>query len=386
VIAVVADDFTGAAEVAAVGLRYGLRAEVQTVLNPVCKADLIVVDTNTRSGTRREAATEVKKVLKRLRKIAAEWIYKKVDSVLRGNVVAELEAALTALGKARAILVPANPSIGRQIRHGHYFVNGKPIDESIFGGDPEYPARSSSVLELLGATQAPPISVVSVNEGIPPSGITVGEASTKTDLRGWAERCDDATVAAGGAEVFGALLEVKGFESKSAESRANPPPCQNRLFVCTSGSRYSRQVVEQARNYGAVISTMPLELLQTDELTTEVFQQWADDTLNALERSHQVLVSINEPVTQGRQLAQRIRLHVAALVEHVLNRAGVDELLIEGGTTASMVVRRLGWERFLPFQELAPGVVRMRVQKQAHLYLTSKPGSYPWPDKIWAWG
>ena len=54
-IAVIADDFTGAAESAAVSLRFGLNAELQTALNPDSKADLIVIDTDTRSRTPKDA-------------------------------------------------------------------------------------------------------------------------------------------------------------------------------------------------------------------------------------------------------------------------------------------------------------------------------------------
>jgi len=89
-IAVIADDLTGAAELAAIGLRFGLNAEVQTQLTPDSKADLIVVDTDTRSRTPTEATTEVEKVLKHIQEIRAQWIYKKVDSVMRGHILLSL--------------------------------------------------------------------------------------------------------------------------------------------------------------------------------------------------------------------------------------------------------------------------------------------------------
>src|SRR5439155_13896885 len=89
----------------------------------------------------------------------AQWIYKKVDSVLRGHLLVELEAMMDQLGLNRALLVPANPSLERVVRNGQYFVRGKPIHETDFRLDPEYPRYTSSVGELLGASGARSVHV-----------------------------------------------------------------------------------------------------------------------------------------------------------------------------------------------------------------------------------
>lgn len=54
------------------------------------------------------------------------------------------------LCKTGTLLVPANPSRGRIIRDGRYFVDGIPLNEPAFARDPEHPPRSSSVAEMLG--------------------------------------------------------------------------------------------------------------------------------------------------------------------------------------------------------------------------------------------
>jgi uncharacterized protein YgbK (DUF1537 family) len=383
VIAVVADDFTGAAELAAVGLRYGLSAEVQTVVDFDSKADLVAIDTDTRSRAPQEAAAEVKRVVKKLQKVPAEWIYKKVDSVLRGPVVAELEAVLTSLGRDRIMLVPANPFFGRKLYQGHYFINDKPLDETDFAGDPEYPAVSSDVLTMLGPTGSLPTCVLNIKQAIPSAGIVVGEASSETDLTTWARYCDDRTVPAGAAEFFAALLEVRGFRLSPPASRDVSVQSKTSLFVCASSSHYSHKAVEEARGRGIGVSEMPPELLQPADRTDELLQRWTDDTITAIERHAKVIVAIGQPIVPNPQLAQNLRLYTAALVENVLKQTTVDEVYIEGGATASAVVGRLGWTRLSPCCELAPGVVRMRVQQERHQYLTVKPGSYPSCDEVW---
>jgi len=382
-IAVIADDLTGAAELAGVGLRFSLNTEVQTQLTPDPKADLIVVDVDTRSRTPKEAATKVEKVFKQLQKAAPEWIYKKVDSVMRGHILAELTALLTASNKQRALLVPANPSMGRTISNGRYFINGQPLNETDFATDPEYPPLSSDVLELLGPSESIPTCILQPSQPILANGIIVGEAQSNEDLLFWAAQLDDQTVPAGAADFFAAILEAKGLRPKPPEEQPEPPQSKTALFVCAAGSRHSHKAIEEAQSHGIPVAKMPLELFRNDEPTGKPLQQWTNNTITAFEKHPQVIVTVAQLIARNPELARKLRHHIAALVENVLNRIAIDQLFIEGGATASAIVRRLKWRCFRPCAELAPGVVRMRTKEKQNLYLTIKPGSYHWPEKTW---
>jgi uncharacterized protein YgbK (DUF1537 family) len=382
-IAVIADDFTGAVELAAVGLRFGLNAEVQTQVIPNPKADLIVIDTDTRSRTPKEAATEVEKVLKHIQQLPAQWIYKKVDSVMRGHILTELTASLTTSNAERILLVPANPSMGRTISNGRYFINGQPLNETDFATDPEYPITSSDVLESLGQSESIPTCILQPPQPILANGIIVGEAQSNEDLLFWAAQLDDQTVPAGAADFFAAILEAKGLRPKPPEEQPEPPQSKTALFVCAAGSRHSHKAVEEARSHGIPVSKMPPQILRDDNTTDELLQQWTNDTITAFDHHLQVIVTIAQPIARNPELARKLRRHIAALVDNVLSRIPIDELFIEGGATASVIVRRLRWKRFCPCAELAPGVVRIHAKEKQNLYLTIKPGSYPWPKKIW---
>ena len=85
-IGVIADDLTGAAELGAAGLRQGWSAEVVTEGRPSGTSDLVCMDTDSRAQPPREAARRVAAAVKVLQKAGATWVYKKVDSVLRGQV------------------------------------------------------------------------------------------------------------------------------------------------------------------------------------------------------------------------------------------------------------------------------------------------------------
>jgi uncharacterized protein YgbK (DUF1537 family) len=383
VIAVIADDLTGAAEIAGVGLRYGLRAEVQTELRPDSKADVVVIDTDSRCLSPGQASRQVATILEGLGEMPVDWIYKKVDSVLRGPVTAELEAVLETLGKDRIILVPANPSCGRVIRRGRYFVNGRPLDETDFSHDPEYPAGSSDVLKLLGASRHGETCVLRPDQPVATCGIVVGEAENAGDLLSWAGRVDARTCPAGAAEFFAALLEVKGFQPVRAEVGDESEGRRTALFVCASGSAYSRQAVKEARNCGAPIAEMPAELFTSDDRAQQLLTWWAEDAVRGLERNGRAIMAISQPIGANAEAARALRVHTAAVVGHVVERISIGELYVEGGSTGSAIVRRLKWKRLFPCSELAPGVVRMRIEGQESQYLTIKPGSYPWPERIW---
>ena len=184
-IGVIADDLTGAAEIGAVGLRRGLRAEVIVAGEPSGDADLICVDTDSRSCDPAEAAQRASNAALLLQHCGAEWIYKKTDSLLRGNVTREIEAMVKQLGLSGALLVPANPSLGRTISNGQYFVRGQLINETAFAHDPKHPRSSPNVLELLDKPSALPLSVGKSGEPFPERGIVIGEVASAEDVRMW---------------------------------------------------------------------------------------------------------------------------------------------------------------------------------------------------------
>jgi len=93
-IAVIADDFTGAAEIGGVGLRYGLQVLIETVVNDVSNVDLLVIATDTRSLEASQASEEMAKITGQLMQLHPDIIFKKIDSVLRGHVALELEAQM----------------------------------------------------------------------------------------------------------------------------------------------------------------------------------------------------------------------------------------------------------------------------------------------------
>jgi uncharacterized protein YgbK (DUF1537 family) len=121
-IAVIADDFTGAAELAGISLRYGLKVELCTADIAATDADVLIISTDSRSLNKVNALQRTEAALKSVLQLNPSFIYKKIDSVLRGYVVDELKLQMQMMNKSKAFILPANPSLGRTINNGNYYV------------------------------------------------------------------------------------------------------------------------------------------------------------------------------------------------------------------------------------------------------------------------
>jgi D-threonate/D-erythronate kinase len=376
-VGIVADDLTGAAELAGVAWRYGFSAEVHTVSTCAAGAEAVAIDTDSRHCDASEANRRVGEAARHLKSLDAEWIYKKVDSLLRGAVPLEVEAVLSALGLNRALLVPVNPGLGRVIRDGTYFIDGTPIHETSFRNDPQHPRISSRVLEMLGSAGRRPMTVCRPEQAMPPGGIVVGEGASSADLRAWAGRLNPGILPAGAAEFFSAILERKGFiqrQSPFVEPRSGQGLT---LFVCGSMATSAHDFLDECRRRGWPVVAMPLGLGQRTVSSEALVRLWATEVIRAFARRPQVVIHIGGHAETGDE--NRLTRLLVATVKAVVSQLTVAEINAEGGATAAALGRGLGWDRLCVVREISPGVVMMRAGGTSRTSFTVKPGSYKWP-------
>ena len=381
-IAVIADDLTGAAELGGIGLRYGLDVEIAMEVEPSSKADLLVISTDTRSVAEKDAILEVTKISQALVAMKPKWMYKKTDSVLRGHVVAETLAQMLVTGQNNALLIPANPSLGRTLKNGHYFLNDVAIHETYFSKDPEFPIRDSHVLSMVRASPTL-VQVKTPEEGTSDRGIVIGEVAGQADLAAWTTWVDSKTLIGGASGFFTAVLNTLNLDHKPKAT--NPQPVSDcRLYVCGTAFGKSAALVKEARNAGKAVSYMPGALIESGEAEALAVNAWAMEIAGQMRAHRQVIIAIDPTSVDSRKAnAVWLRTAMAAAVNSVLAQAPIDELIIEGGSTASAVLRAIGVARLAPVQELGPGVVRCRAVEKPMLHITVKPGSYAWANGLW---
>ena len=193
-LAIVADDLTGAADTgacfAAVGLATLIRLKGTTAPN----ADVVIVSTESRDLDETAAADAVRSAVTGIVGGQVDggprWIYKKIDSALRGHPREELLAAMDAIGAPRALVVPAFPAEGRTTVGGRQYIDGVPLESSRIGGA----GVVSDLVTLFGTGHGPPVRLLDLAtlRGQPDAlrrllhddseGIVVADAETDDDL------------------------------------------------------------------------------------------------------------------------------------------------------------------------------------------------------------
>lgn len=371
-ILVIADDLSGAAEIAGIGLRYGMRTRLVRERPAECGEGLTVIDSDSRLFAPAQASKIVESLVQGLNCSDFDLVYKKTDSAMRGQILAELGALMPRLGFRGALLVAQNPSRGRVIVNGEYRINGVPLHQTGFADDPDYPAHSSDPAKLLGDPQ---ICFATAGTELRDA-ITVGAAENVADVRNWADRVMREILPAGGADFLTALLESRGL--KPTRPFVSALSGGRRLFVSGSASAYSRELVQIAKNRAIPVVPMPDDVFAGSDPAS-----WACRICEVAAENPSILIAIPQPLDRNPLTSQRLQRILADGVARLLTHVRIDHLCLEGGATASAICRRMNWNEFEVVGELDTGVVQMHVPSCDQRIIV-KPGSYPWPDFVFA--
>jgi uncharacterized protein YgbK (DUF1537 family) len=286
-------------------------------------------------------------------------------------VLAEITAQMNVLEMKRALLVPVNPVLERIIKDGYYYINGQLIHQTGFATDPEFPIRSSAVKDMLQSNELE-VNVIPKKSSLPLNGIIVGEAESMEDVSDWADYKNEEILFAGGASFFDALLKRMFVRTEKKENETLRSPI---LFI--SGTTYQKNV-ERIERLKKIVSYMPAEIFSSTAPSKEAFESWANKITKVLSEEGKAIVAIGTQHTDNAD-PNSLRENISEVVKRVFQKAIVGELLVEGGSTAYSIIQKLGWQSFTPTEELAQGVVRMKVEERNDLHITIKPGSYEWP-------
>jgi uncharacterized protein YgbK (DUF1537 family) len=154
-VAIVADDLTGALDTAAPFASQGLGTCLTLSLDAVSRhidagAEVVALTTESRHCSAGDATHRVAAAFHALATLQPQIVFKKIDSMLRGNVGAEIAAAMLATNRRHAIITPAVPSQNRTMCSGTVYVKGERLP-TLDGGSPEDTEmpRSAHLPELL---------------------------------------------------------------------------------------------------------------------------------------------------------------------------------------------------------------------------------------------
>lgn len=377
-IFVVADDLTGAAEIGGIALQFGLTARIllEKEKYKTVQENVVIINTASRSYTPKRAKKAIRNILSRHNLYKYNLIYKKVDSVLRGPVVAEILALLAESGFSRVLLISANPSRNRKIQDGQYFLDGVPVNETTFRKDPLHPRNSAKVRDLLGDYD----SVVLGNDIhlLSKGKILVPDIGSEEDIKKILLKASlSGVLLAGGSDFFQAILSVimRLTVTKNPVITFN---AREDHFIVGSRSETSLNSVTRLQKMDYTAFALPVLAIREEN----VFLDWTEKIRNEIRAGSKVVITGPSLTVNGIEEVTMISRKLAWAGKMVIENAKPGtHLYLEGGETASAFVREMCWNSLVVKQVHDLGVVTLQPEGR-EILITVKPGSYPWPKKL----
>lgn len=366
-VKVIGDDLTGAMDTsqgfAARGYATTVVADPNAEIDAVPLGEtpaILGINTDSRYDDENDA---INSVVEAIETIPARSIYKKVDSTLRGNFAAEIDAALTASGANLALVAPAFPSAGRTTEDGIHYVNGTPVADTESGEDEKGPI-SSSISELFKSVDRPieNVSLATVDAGSDQVAAAIAD-SIKRDERAPILVCDARedthleTAAKAAAEFdtlyvgSGGLAEHITVPEADTIKRSSPQFSSGAaLGVAGSVSTITLTQLEQVADE-AIVRIDGASLLTGDipdaaiERTVRRLQNGRPVILTAAtsdEAVEQTLTAGREQGLTAAEVRNQVAAGLAAAATAVLRTETPSGLLLTGGDIAVAVIQALG--------------------------------------------
>jgi D-threonate/D-erythronate kinase len=377
-IAIVADDLSGAVEAAAAFLSRTSRIDVilSKSFRPQASPVVTVADTDSRHIEPAAAARRVTAAFDAVRDVPI--VLKKVDSLLRGNLVAELVAARSV--RANMIVATALPAAGRTVRNAVVHLGGRPIGDTD-AWRAEARTGHATVLDALAPLPGVSIDLEAVRSNglagkllraLEEGKLPVCDAVTDEDL--------DNIVAASRAVQKPVLVGSAGLASAVARAMdSESDPAVHRLLggksvlvvVGSAAAGISAQIQALTSLRPAIVLVQPNELL--GETPTNGVTERIEMASSAVK-----VVAI-DPTAQVDPM--RSRILVQALAKAVTPAAhSAAALLLTGGETARLVLDRLGVPSLQPLFSVHHGAV-VCAGPDGQLIAT-RPGSFGGPESL----
>jgi 3-dehydrotetronate 4-kinase len=408
----IADDYTGASDLANTLTRCGLRT-VQTIGVPadhleLPEVDAVVVSLKSRSIEPSLAVSRSRAADKWLRGRGADHVLFKIcstfDSTDAGNIGPVMDALRADSGQTIVLVTPAFPETGRTVYQGNLFVGSVPLNESPLRDHPLNPMHDSNLVRVLARQSKTRVGLVDLaaiargsdavrarlaelsGKGF---GAAIADAVFERDLETIGKVALDHRLSVG-ASGFGLglarALVASGRIKPGASSAVSDAPLGGPA-ACLAGS-CSQATLQQVASAEQVMPVLHLDPDQVVRGRAEAQRAlaWARERL----KEGAILIASSSTPDQvaalqsrhGRDaVGQTIEQAMADIAEGLV-QSGVRRLVVAGGETSGAVVDRLGIPGFLVGAEIAAGVPVLRAvgANDGAMLLALKSGNFGGPE------
>lgn len=377
----IADDFTGATDLANNLVRAGMRV-VQTIGLPAAplevEADAVVVALKSRTIPAHEATEQSLKALKWLQLLGVEQVYFKYcstfDSTALGNIGPVTEALMDELGCDFTIATPAFPDNQRSVFKGYLFVGNVLLNESGMQHHPLTPMTDANLVRVLQAQTRRKVglidfSVVASGQSaikkriseLQEQGVSIAivDALSNRDLHLLAPALQDMPLVTAGSGVAIGLPANFGIHPTS---KAALLPAKKGLQAIVSGScslATNAQVADFIGRGGEAFAIDPMQIAAGVDIQSEAVD-WA---IGRMQTKPVLMYSTAKPDSVkavqemlGVQAAGDMVERTMADIAKELVRHGVRQLVVAGGETSGAVVQTLEISQMQIGSQIDPGV------------------------------
>ena len=385
VLGAIADDFTGATDLANNLVRAGMRT-VQAIGIPgndfdVNDVDAVVVALKSRSCPAGQAIKDSLAALEWLQESGARQFFFKYcstfDSTDKGNIGQVADALLDSLGEDFTVMCPAFPTTGRTVYQGHLFVGDRLLNESGMENHPLNPMTDADLVRVLGRQTQGRVGLLGFNDlqkGAAAAAVQLKHLQTAGCRYAICDTVEDGhldviaravagyRLITGGSGIAQALPEEyrrSGWLSPVADAGRLSPIEGPALVI--SGS-CSTATLGQVEHFKAAHDAFALDSLElaADPGLTEQAVTWALDRLG----NRPVLIYASAPPDRvhaaqeklGVDRAGRLVEDSLAFIARKLVTAGVRRLVVAGGETSGAVISALGVTSLRIGHQIDPGV------------------------------
>jgi 3-dehydrotetronate 4-kinase len=416
VLGCIADDFTGATDLANNLVRAGMRV-VLTVDVPagdeLVDADAVVVALKSRTVAASLAVEQSLHACCWLRKQHIRQIYFKVcstfDSTAAGNFGPVIEALMDELDCGFSIATPAFPENGRTVVHGHLFVGDTLLSDSGMRDHPLTPMTDAYLVRVLQAQLNPGkgrrVGLVDYRtvaesaeairqrmdelaaEGF---AIAIVDALSKEDLDRLGEALRNASFLTASSGLGDSLPRNWGF---SPSTRVSLPPARGRKAILAGSCSVAtnEQVQRFIHDGGEAYALEPLRLAADIELQIARVLAWADACWRSEGDLPLLVYSTAQPAQVSAAHAQLGIAQSGAIVEQAMSalarefvKRGVGSLVVAGGETAGICVQALDIRQMQIGPQIDPGVpwcyAASSASAEGGLHIALKSGNFGSPD------
>jgi uncharacterized protein YgbK (DUF1537 family) len=417
IIGCIADDFTGASDIASFFAKGGLRTLLVNNIpaldfDPGESVQAVVLALKIRSIDKEDAVNLTIEAYTYLEKLGCRQIYFKYcstfDSTPQGNIGPVTDVLIEKTGSRYTILCPALPVNGRTVKEGGLYVQGVPLHESSMKDHPVTPMwdfKISKLMETQGQYSCLDLSVTEMNS-LQDIEDWISIQRNETDQKPFyivpeyyeeqhgkiiASLFKNLPLITGGSGLAEHLAALHSadlnplYTVQETGQDVFPAGTVGRSIIFAgSCSKATREQIKQFVEEGGRSIELNAFALQSnpefkEKLIREIRDKQFSDILIHTSGNHPTEREVAATGLSQKDISELFETTMADLAELALE-AGVTRIIIAGGETSGAITERLGFQSFILSDSVAPGVPVLTPLQNKAVRLVLKSGNFGQPD------